>query len=79
MRRLAMSVLWPAFMVAIAADGFFFSFYDPSELSLTGSHVDLSPTAAYSVGFFFFWAFCALSAMLSVFLMRDDVNSHAPF
>ena len=54
MVRLALVVLWPSFMVAIMAEGFFFSLFDPADLLLVGGHVDLNPMAAYTLGFLFF-------------------------
>ena len=65
MLRLAMLILWPSFLVAIMAEGFFFSLFDPVDLLLVGGHVDLPPIAAYTIGFFFFWSFCSLAAILS--------------
>ena len=53
MLRLAMLILWPSFLVAIMAEGFFFSLFDPVDLLLVGGHVDLPPIAAYTIGFFF--------------------------
>ena len=40
MLKLAMSVLWPSFMVAILAEGFFFSIFDPVDLMLIRGHID---------------------------------------
>lgn len=54
MLRLAMSVLWPSFLAAILAEGFFFSVFDPADLMLVGGYIDLPPFAAYTIGFFFF-------------------------
>ena len=36
MLRLAMLILWPSFLVAIMAEGFFFSLFDPVDLLLVG-------------------------------------------
>lgn len=69
MARLLMVVLWPSFLVAIVAEGFFFSFFDPTELPLIGSDIVLTPMAAYTIGFFFFWVFCALASMLTCYLI----------
>lgn len=69
MARLMMVVLWPSFLVAIVAEGFFFSLFDPSELSFVGNEPDLTPMAAYTIGFFFFWTFCALASMLTCYLL----------
>ena len=41
MVRLIMAVLWPSFLVAIVAEGVFFSLFDPRELSLSGDHAEL--------------------------------------
>ena len=79
MLRLAMSVLWPSFMAAIMAEGFFFSMFDPADLMLVGGHVELPPIAAYTMGFFFFWAFCALASMLSIYLVRTETPAQPPF
>lgn len=78
MVKLALSVLWPSFMVAIMAEGFFFSFFDPADLLLVGGHVDLPSIAAYTIGFFFFWTFCALASMLSLYLMRGNATRGQP-
>jgi hypothetical protein len=61
--RRALWILWPSFVVAGAATAVLFTFADPMELPL-----ELSRTAAYSVGFFFFWAVAAASSGLTCFL-----------
>ena len=78
MLKLALVVLWPSFMVAILAEGFFFSLFDPVDLLLVGGNVDLNPKAAYTLGFLFFWAFCALASMLSCYLIRTE-EGQPPF
>lgn len=78
MLKLALVVLWPSFMVAIMAEGFFFSLFDPADLLLVGGHVDLHPKAAYTLGFLFFWAFCSLASMLSCYLIRSE-EGQPPF
>ena len=78
MLRLAMLILWPSFLVTIMAEGFFFSLFDPVDLLLVGGHVDLPPIAAYTIGFFFFWSFCSLAAMLSCYLLRTE-DGQPPF
>ena len=79
MLRLAMSVLWPSFITAIMAEGFFFSLFDPADLMLVGGHVELPPIAAYTMGFFFFWVFCALASMISIYLVRTETPAQPPF
>ena len=48
-------VMWPAFLVAAAATGVFFSLFDPQEFWLLGQHLEISRLGAYTVGFFGFW------------------------
>jgi hypothetical protein len=69
MARLMMVVLWPSFLVAIVAEGFFFSIFDPYDLSLFGTYPEIKPLAVYSIGFFCFWLFCSLASMLTYYLM----------
>ena len=76
MRRLAMVILWPSFLVAAMAEGFFFSLLDPEDLHLGGAR--LSPLAAYSLGFFMLWLFCALAAMLSYYLANVPGDREPP-
>jgi len=78
MRRLAMVILWPSFLVAAMAEGFFFSLLDPHDLHLGGVGFALSPLAIYTVGFFLFWMFCALAAMLSYYLANVPADRQPP-
>ena len=80
MARLMMVVLWPSFMVAIVAEGFFFSMFDPYDLALFSTYPDIKPLAVYSVGFFCFWLFCALASMLTCYLIgTPGDNRRQPF
>ncbi len=56
------SVLWPSFAMAIVASGVFFSAFDPVDLIPYNLDIDISPVAAYSIGFFLFWLLCILSS-----------------
>jgi hypothetical protein len=77
--KLAMTVLWPSFLTAAMADGFFFSLFDPADLMMIGGHVEWPPIAVYTIGFFFFWSFCALASMLSLYLIRTENSARPPF
>ncbi|RJF96589.1 hypothetical protein D3870_19320 [Noviherbaspirillum cavernae] len=77
MVRLVMVVLWPSFLVAIVAEGFFFSLFDPRDLSVAGNHVEAPLAAVYTVGFFCFWLFCALASMLTCYLMSVPDNQRS--
>ena len=58
----AISVLWPSFIVAIIASGVFFSAFDPRDLIPFNLDFDISPVAAYSIGFLLFWLLASLSS-----------------
>ena len=63
-----MWVIWPAFLVAAAAEGIFFTVFDPFELHFFGAPLDLSRGAIYTMGFFGFWGLAMASSALTVFL-----------
>lgn len=73
-------ILWPSFVVAGVAEILFFTVFDPVELHLLGDPVAVGPMAAYTIGFFVFWAFTAASSAFTCFLQRDaeDVNALCP-
>jgi hypothetical protein len=64
-----MLILWPSFIAAGAAEVAFFTIFDPSDF-------DAGRLAAYSIGFFLFWALAAASSALTFLLQRsrDEVN-----
>ena len=63
--RFLMQVMWPSFMVAVIAEGLFFSLIDPREISLVSRHLGDSRVAAYTLGFFVFWALLAAASTLT--------------
>jgi hypothetical protein len=69
MLRLVMLVVWTSFLAAVVAEGCFFSLFDPHEMLLGGHQIDLSPLAAYTIGFFIFWLFCSLASGLTCYLI----------
>jgi len=71
-----MWVVWPAFLVAGAAEAIFFTIFDPFDLHFFGGTLDLSRQAIYTMGFFGFWALGIASSALTVFLERSpwEVN-----
>ncbi len=71
MARMIMTVLWPSFIVAIVAEGFFFSLFDPRDLTLLAGDLEATSLAVYTVGFFCFWLFCSLASFLTCYLMRS--------
>jgi len=56
------SVLWPSFVTAAIATGIFFSAFHPRDLVPFNLDIDISPIAAYSIGFFLFWILGILSS-----------------
>jgi hypothetical protein len=68
MMQKAIWILWPSFLVAATAEMVFFALFDPGDLVFFGQPLELSRTAMYSMGFFVFWAFAAVSSALSVYL-----------
>ena len=66
-------VLWPSFLAASFATMVFFAMIDPDILVLAMViHLDLSRVGLYSFGFFFFWLICALSSLLTTWLIRTE-------
>jgi hypothetical protein len=70
-RTLAWTV-WPAFMVAAAAEVVFFSVFDPFDLHFFGAPLNLSREAMYTLGFFGFWGLGIASSALTVFLGKSS-------
>lgn len=79
MLRRVMTILWPSFLIAILAEGCFFSLFDPHELLLIGGQYELPAIAGYTIGFFFFWIFCALASMLTYYLAMVPKDQQPPF
>ncbi|HLW05303.1 MAG TPA: hypothetical protein VKY38_06995 [Azoarcus sp.] len=69
-------VLWPSFVIAGIAEMLFFTLVNPRELYLFGHVVDYSPLATYSIGFFAFWAVCAASSLLTLYLYSVPGDRH---
>jgi len=69
-------ILWPSFLVAGAAEALFFTVFDPTELTFFGETVNVSRIAAYSIGFFLFWAFAASSSALTCFFSSGSAQTN---
>lgn len=65
-----MRVIWPAFLVAGAAEAVFFTVFDPFDLHFFGAPLGWSREAIYTLGFFGFWALGVASSALTQFLER---------
>lgn len=78
MLRLWMRILWPSFLVAIIAEGLFFSLFDPRDLLQLGGLPGLPPIAGYTIGFFFFWLCCSMAGMLTCSLLDAPDQRRPP-
>ncbi len=67
--QVCISTLWPSFMVAIVATGLFFSAFNPKDLYPFDLDIDINTLGAYTVGFFAFWVFCALSSLVTIYFV----------
>jgi len=74
--HVVMQVLWPAFLMAIVAEGIFFSMIDPRELQIVTEWLRESRIAAYTVAFFLFWALCAGSSGIT-WLLAHGIGQRA--
>ena len=68
----AISVLWPSFIMAIVASGVFFSAFNPGDLVPFNLDVDISPLAAYSIGFLLFWLLAFLSSFGTLYFTMSN-------
>jgi hypothetical protein len=69
LRRLLMSVLWPAFIMAAISTGVFFGLVSPEAITFNGNSVELSNIVLYSIAFFIFWLLGAIASALTALLM----------
>ena len=74
----AIAVLWPSFLVAIAATGLFFSAFNPRELIPFNLDIEVSPLAAYSIGFFCFWLIGILAGYGTVYFTVTNARLSGP-
>ena len=75
--RMALQIIWPAFLMAGVIEALVFSVVDPASLHWFGGEpIDWPVQAVYTAGFFMFWLSTALSAALTRALMtfEDDVR-----
>lgn len=63
------AVLWITFLTAAVATGIFFSIIDPMDLRYCVPFPEVERSAAYTIGFFLFWALTASTALLAVFFV----------
>jgi len=66
----AISIFWPAFLMAGLATILFFASFDPITLLQETRFADISRIGAYSVGFFLFWLLTTSSCALTCFFRK---------
>lgn len=65
----ALTVLWPAFLMAGVAEMLVFGLVDPSDLRWFGGEaIGLSRQAIYTLTFMVFWALISAAAAITVWL-----------
>ncbi len=72
MKRQALQVLWPGFLMAGVLEVLIFVVVDPGELTWFGAEaLGWSRQAVYTVTFLLCWACTAISSALTALLMRE--------
>ena len=82
MTRLAVQILWPAFLMAGVFEMLLFAVVDPGQLQWFGGPViDWPKQAVYTVTFVLCWGTTSTASALTVLLMRGagTVNRNEPF
>jgi hypothetical protein len=82
MSRLAVQILWPAFLMAGVFEMLLFALVDPGQLLwFGGPPVGWPPLAVYTVTFMGCWATTSTASALTVLLLRGSVqiNRADPF
>ena len=77
MQRLAMSILWPTFLMAGVLEALIFVVVDPEDLHwFDGPALGWSTNAVYTVTFLIIWTVMVTSGVLTALLLRtaDEVN-----
>ena len=80
MKQKVILTLWPSFLMAILMEGIVFSLIDPIEFDIFGFEMAEHRLAAYSAGFFLFWAFGAACSALTIFFQHsaNEINRFCP-
>jgi hypothetical protein len=69
--RIALQILWPAFLAAGVLELLVFAHVDPADVhTLAGAPIELSRQAVYTLSFFGFWAVAAVACAVSGWLQR---------
>jgi hypothetical protein len=76
MKRLAMTILWPAFLMAGVLEALVFAVVDPGELHwFGGAAIGCPAQAVYTVTFLIFWLVISTAGALSTLLAIESDNA----
>ena len=77
MSRLALQILWPAFLMAGVLELLVFALVDPSDLRwFGGAPLQVPRQAVYTLAFLVFWAVIAVAGAITALLRQqaDEIN-----
>lgn len=81
--KIAMVILWPAFLAATALNALFFSLFDPADLVMHGVPLEIEKLAAYAIGFVVCFFFSALSSFMTWSLVKppesEPIERRSPY
>ncbi|MBC7941791.1 MAG: hypothetical protein H7Z19_18890 [Chitinophagaceae bacterium] len=78
MKQLALRILWPAFVAAGVLETMVFAVVDPADLHwFSGSALDWSTDAVYTVTFLIFWAAVSASSAVTALLSLEPKELNA--
>jgi hypothetical protein len=78
MSRIALQILWPAFLMAGVLEIGVFALVDPSDLHwLGGAPLDISRQAVYTLAFLVFWGIIAVAGAITALLTRPEGQDDA--
>jgi len=72
MSRIALTILWPSFLMAGVLEALVFAAIDPSELHFDHLGFEPSPQAIYTLGFLVFWGVLSTSGAISALLLVEQ-------
>jgi ABC-type Mn2+/Zn2+ transport system permease subunit len=79
MTRLALQILWPAFLMAGVLEVAVFALVDPSDLHwLNGAPLGVSRQAVYTLAFLLFWVVIAIASAVTTLLTQPERANHPP-
>ena len=79
MTRIALQILWPAFLMAGVLEMLVFALVDPSDLQwLGGVPIQASRQAVYTLAFLTFWAVIAAAGAITTLLRRGADEAGPP-